>query len=80
VHTGVHVTSPSILLENRDWLTEHASHAFVDPEIALLGPPPRTARESVSATCTSFPTISLAITPPICPTSVTATLSSDAPS
>jgi hypothetical protein len=37
VHTGVHVTSPSILLENRDWLTEHASHAFVDPEIGPMG-------------------------------------------
>lgn len=37
VHTGVHVTSPSILLENRDWLTEHAEHAFVDPEIGPMG-------------------------------------------
>lgn len=37
VHTGVHVTSPSILLENRDWLTEHAGHAFVDPEIGPMG-------------------------------------------
>ncbi|SDJ03028.1 hypothetical protein SAMN05192558_10457 [Actinokineospora alba] len=37
VHTGIHVTSPSILLENRDWLTEHAGHAFVDPEIGPMG-------------------------------------------
>ena len=37
VHTGVHVTSPSILLENRDWLTEHAEHDFVDPEIGPMG-------------------------------------------
>lgn len=37
VHTGVHVTSPSILLENRDWLTQHAEHAFVDPEIGPMG-------------------------------------------
>jgi hypothetical protein len=37
VHTGRHVTSPSILLENRDWLTEHAEHAFVDPEIGPMG-------------------------------------------
>jgi hypothetical protein len=37
VHTGVHVTSPSILLENRDWLSEHAEHAFVDPEIGPMG-------------------------------------------
>ncbi|WP_410675466.1 hypothetical protein [Amycolatopsis sp. cmx-4-68] len=37
MHTGRHVTSPSILLENRDWLTEHAEHAFVDPEIGPMG-------------------------------------------
>ena len=37
VHTGVHVTSPSILLEDRDWLTTHAEHAFVDPEIGPMG-------------------------------------------
>ncbi|HEX4815945.1 MAG TPA: hypothetical protein VFV66_24630 [Nonomuraea sp.] len=37
VHTGIHVTSPSILLENRDWLTQHAEHAFVDPEIGHMG-------------------------------------------
>ncbi|MGO1053678.1 hypothetical protein [Crossiella sp. CA198] len=37
VTTGVHVTSPSILLENRDWLSEHVGHAFVDPEIGPMG-------------------------------------------
>lgn len=37
VHTGLHVTSPSILLENRNWLAEHAGHAFVDPEIGPMG-------------------------------------------
>jgi hypothetical protein len=37
VHAGVHVTSPSILLEDRDWLTKHAEHAFVDPEIGPMG-------------------------------------------
>lgn len=37
VRAGVHVTSPSILLENQDWLTEHAGHAFVDPEIGPMG-------------------------------------------
>jgi len=43
VHTGIHVTSPSILLENRDWLTEHAKHAFVDPEIGPMGAAARDA-------------------------------------
>jgi hypothetical protein len=37
VHTGDHVTSPSILLENGNWLREHADHAFVDPEIGPMG-------------------------------------------
>ncbi|MFD3938194.1 hypothetical protein ACFWSF_09340 [Streptomyces sp. NPDC058611] len=37
VCSGVHVTSPSILLENRDWLAKHAEHAFVDPEIGYMG-------------------------------------------
>ncbi|MFJ8752175.1 hypothetical protein ACIREO_23005 [Streptomyces sp. NPDC102441] len=37
VQTGVHVTSPSILLEDRTWLTAHADHAFVDPEIGPMG-------------------------------------------
>jgi hypothetical protein len=43
VHTGVHVTSPSILLENRDWLSAHAEHAFVDPEIGPMGSAARAA-------------------------------------
>lgn len=43
VHTGVHVTSPSILLENRCWLAEHAGHAFVDPEIGPMGAAARRA-------------------------------------
>lgn len=37
VHTGVHVTSPSVLLESRDWLARHARYAFVDPEIGPMG-------------------------------------------
>ncbi|MFJ2218364.1 hypothetical protein ACIQVO_39975 [Streptomyces sp. NPDC101062] len=37
VHSGLHVTSPSILLENRKWLAEHAEYAFVDPEIGPMG-------------------------------------------
>lgn len=43
VHCGIHVTSPSILLENRDWLTKHAEHAFVDPEIGPMGAAARRA-------------------------------------
>ncbi|MET8014761.1 hypothetical protein ABZU86_32670 [Streptomyces sp. NPDC005271] len=37
VQTGLHVTSPSILLENGDWLAKHAEYAFVDPEIGPMG-------------------------------------------
>ncbi|WP_413810542.1 hypothetical protein [Streptomyces sp. OE57] len=37
VQTGLHVTSASILLENRDWLAKHAEYAFVDPEIGPMG-------------------------------------------
>ncbi|MFF6815223.1 hypothetical protein ACFZAG_35860 [Streptomyces sp. NPDC012403] len=38
VRSGLHVTSPSVLLENRDWLARHtASYAFVDPEIGPMG-------------------------------------------
>ncbi|MFE2475343.1 MULTISPECIES: nucleoside phosphorylase-I family protein [Streptomyces] len=37
VRSGVHVTSPSILLEDRDWLTKHSEYAFVDPEIGPMG-------------------------------------------
>lgn len=43
VYTGVHVTSSSILLENRDWLTKHAGNAFVDPEIGPMGAAARRA-------------------------------------
>lgn len=43
VQTGVHVTSPSILLENRDWLARYAGHAFVDPEIGPMGAAARRA-------------------------------------
>ncbi|SDD58417.1 hypothetical protein [Actinokineospora iranica] len=43
VHAGVHVTSPSILLENREWLSQHANHAFVDPEIGPMGTAARNA-------------------------------------
>ncbi|MFG3037234.1 hypothetical protein ACGFYZ_10055 [Streptomyces sp. NPDC048330] len=38
VHGGLHVSSPSILLEDRDWLSRHSpSYAFVDPEIGPMG-------------------------------------------
>lgn len=38
VHRGLHVSSPSILLEDRDWLARHSpSYAFVDPEIGPMG-------------------------------------------
>lgn len=37
VRSGLHVSSPSILLENQDWLAQHASYAFVDPEIGPMG-------------------------------------------
>ncbi|GIH24623.1 hypothetical protein Aph01nite_29330 [Acrocarpospora phusangensis] len=38
VRSGLHVSSPSILLEDRDWLARHAtSYAFVDPEIGRMG-------------------------------------------
>ncbi|WP_256976700.1 hypothetical protein [Streptomyces sp. CS113] len=38
VRSGLHVSSQSILLENRDWLDQHtASYAFVDPEIGPMG-------------------------------------------
>lgn len=43
VQTGLHVTSPSILLENRDWLAKHADYAFVDPEIGPMGAAARQA-------------------------------------
>ena len=34
---GKHVTSPSTLLETRDWLSEHRGYSFVDPEIGQMG-------------------------------------------
>ncbi|WP_228456249.1 hypothetical protein [Streptomyces durbertensis] len=37
VQAGLHVTSSSILLENRDWLAKHSEYAFVDPEIGPMG-------------------------------------------
>lgn len=43
VQTGVHVTSPSILLEGQSWLEKHAEHAFVDPEIGPMGMAAHTA-------------------------------------
>ncbi|MFJ8364008.1 hypothetical protein [Streptomyces sp. NPDC093984] len=44
VQRGLHVSSPSILLENRDWLAQHtASYAFVDPEIGPMGAAARQA-------------------------------------
>ncbi|MEU3616927.1 hypothetical protein ABZ725_32185 [Streptomyces sp. NPDC006872] len=43
VQVGLHATSPSILLENRAWLAEHAEYAFVDPEIGPMGAASRQA-------------------------------------
>ncbi len=43
VQAGLHVTSASILLENRDWLAKHAEYAFVDPEIGPMGAAARQA-------------------------------------
>jgi hypothetical protein len=43
VHRGLHATSPSILLENRDWLAKHAAYDFVDPEIGPMGAAARQA-------------------------------------
>ncbi|MFE7485009.1 hypothetical protein [Streptomyces sp. NPDC057552] len=44
VRSGLHVSSPSILLENQDWLAQHASsYAFVDPEIGPMGAAARRA-------------------------------------
>lgn len=34
---GVHVTSPSVLLETKTWLEKHRHHQFVDPEIGHMG-------------------------------------------
>ncbi|GAA1022116.1 hypothetical protein Aple_064720 [Acrocarpospora pleiomorpha] len=35
--SGVHVTSPSILLEGENWLAGQHGHRFVDPEIGHMG-------------------------------------------
>lgn len=44
VQTGLHVSSPSTLLEDRNWLAQHAaSYAFVDPEIGPMGAAARQA-------------------------------------
>ncbi|KAB7835536.1 hypothetical protein [Streptomyces mobaraensis] len=44
VRGGLHVSSPSVLLEDRDWLARHtASYAFVDPEIGPMGAAARQA-------------------------------------
>lgn len=43
VRTGLHVSSPSILLEDRGWLAKHADYAFVDPEIGPMGAAARQA-------------------------------------
>jgi len=37
IRTGVHVTSPSILLEDRNWLAAQRGIRFVDPEIGHMG-------------------------------------------
>lgn len=37
VHTGVHATSPSILLEGQSWLEQQDGRHFVDPEIGHMG-------------------------------------------
>ncbi|MEW1699094.1 hypothetical protein ACIQCR_31540 [Streptomyces sp. NPDC093249] len=44
VQSGLHVSSPSVLLEDRDWLARHtAPFAFVDPEIGPMGAAARQA-------------------------------------
>lgn len=44
VVSGLHVSSPSVLLENQEWLARHtASYAFVDPEIGSMGAAARRA-------------------------------------
>ncbi|MBL7489738.1 hypothetical protein I6A60_29415 [Frankia sp. AgB1.9] len=37
IRRGVHVTSPSILLEDSQWLAGHGGCQFVDPEIGHMG-------------------------------------------
>jgi hypothetical protein len=43
VRSGVHVTSPSVLLEDRTWLAGQAGNRFVDPEIGHMGQAARAA-------------------------------------
>jgi len=43
VCSGLHVTSPSVLLEDRTWLAKHSGYAFVDPEIGPMGAAARRA-------------------------------------
>lgn len=43
VHSGVHVTSPSILLEGKSWLKRQHGNSFVDPEIGPMGRAARSA-------------------------------------
>ncbi|WUH97753.1 hypothetical protein OHR68_30185 [Spirillospora sp. NBC_00431] len=43
VRTGIHVTSPSTLLEDRNWLARHHGNQFVDPEIGHMGHAAHTA-------------------------------------
>ncbi|MFE7576916.1 hypothetical protein ACFU5Z_19505 [Streptomyces sp. NPDC057521] len=37
IAAGLHITSPSILLEDRDWLRSQTDGLFVDPEIGPMG-------------------------------------------
>jgi hypothetical protein len=43
VRPGTHVTSPSVLLEDRTWLARHPGGRFVDPEIGHMGHAARAA-------------------------------------
>jgi hypothetical protein len=43
VRPGAHVTSPSVLLEDKTWLARHPGGRFVDPEIGHMGHAARTA-------------------------------------
>ncbi|TMR95670.1 hypothetical protein EJK15_27595 [Nonomuraea basaltis] len=37
IRSGIHVTSPSILFEDRNWLARQRGNRFVDPEIGHMG-------------------------------------------
>jgi hypothetical protein len=43
VRSGIHVSSPSILLEGHDWLHRRNGESFVDPEIGHMGRAARAA-------------------------------------